>query len=140
MDELPTEATTAEPARRALKAAFRWKPGQSGNPSGLSRVYSRCRRMVRDASPELMAELINLALTAEDERVKSVCLIACLDRAGLRATDYDPAKDDERPAFDASALTAEERAQMRELLAKMRPAKVEVIPPGDENESEPDQG
>ncbi|HWZ68746.1 MAG TPA: hypothetical protein VNW89_13035 [Stellaceae bacterium] len=35
----------------------------------------------------MMRELIDLAKTAEDERVRSVCLIAVLDRAGVRPID-----------------------------------------------------
>src|SRR5580700_12215642 len=66
--------------------AFRFPKGQSGNPDGQSRFYHQCRKLAREASPEMMRELIHLAKTAEDERVRSVCLIAVLDRAGVRPT------------------------------------------------------
>ena len=41
----------------------------------------------------MMRELIDLAKTAADERVRSVCLIAVLDRAGVKPIDYDPAEE-----------------------------------------------
>lgn len=44
------------------------------------RSAGRRRRGFR-ASPEMMRELVDLARTAADERVRSVCLIAVLDRA-----------------------------------------------------------
>jgi hypothetical protein len=76
--------------------------------------------MVRLASPDLMKELINLALTAEDERVKAACLMGCLDRAGLKPMDYDPSSEKQAVPLDFSRLNAEQRAQMRELLEAMK--------------------
>lgn len=78
-------ASTAELASRTADKAFatRFKRGQSGNPSGQSRLYHECRKLVRHASPEMMKELIELARTAADERVRAVCVIACLDRGGV---------------------------------------------------------
>jgi hypothetical protein len=111
---LPTIA-----ARRA-KAAYpwRWQPGQSGNPGGLSKFYQQSRKIARDASPAVMRELVNLALSAEDERVKSVCAVAVLDRAGLRPIDYDPAQDQPQPSSDPGKLTAEEPQHLRGILEK----------------------
>ncbi len=108
--------TEPEAARRTIGRAF--KPGVSGNPTGMSKVYIRTREMVRQASEELMSELITLALTAQDERVKSVCLIACLDRAGLRPIDHDPTDKPKAP-LDVSKLSPEERDQLRGFLDKM---------------------
>jgi hypothetical protein len=73
--------------------AFRFPKGQSGNPDGQSRLYHECREIAREASPEMMRGLVDLARTAEDERVRLVCLIAVLDRAGVRPIDYIPAED-----------------------------------------------
>ena len=52
----------------------------------------------------------DLAKTAEDERVRSVCLVAVLDRAGVRAIDYDPITDEaNKPKkFDPSAYSPEQ--------------------------------
>jgi len=41
--------------------AFRFPKGQSGNPDGQSRFYHACRQLAREASPEMMAGLIDLA-------------------------------------------------------------------------------
>jgi hypothetical protein len=73
--------------------SFRFPKGQSGNPDGQARFYHQCRKIAREASPEMMRELVDLAKTAADERVRSVCLIAVLDRAGVKPIDYDPAEE-----------------------------------------------
>ena len=96
---------------RARNKAFRWPKGQTGNPSGQSRFYHEARKIARQAAPEMMRELVELAKTAEDERVRSVCLVAVLDRAGLRPIDHDPAEDKAgRPRFDPRDYSAEELA------------------------------
>jgi hypothetical protein len=54
-----------------------------------------------------MQELIRLAKEAEDERVKSVCLVSVLDRAGVKPIDkpeYEPERDD----FDPEKYTEAE--------------------------------
>ena len=98
--------------------AFRFPKGQSGNPDGQSRFYHQCRKIAREASPEMMRELIDLAKTAEDERVRSVCLIAVLDRAGVRPIDYDPKAEGPKqpPPFDPSLYTTEELRRMQEVM------------------------
>jgi hypothetical protein len=108
----------SEPRARALAMAqftargraFRFAKGRSGNPDGQSRFYHACRKLAREASPEMMAGLIDLAKNAVDERVRSVCLIAVLDRAGVKPIDYDPTIDEavERPKFDPSAYSVQE--------------------------------
>ena len=49
----------------------------------------------------------------------SVCLVAGLDRAGIRPVDYDPAQDQVQPAFDPGKLTREELEDFKALLQKM---------------------
>jgi hypothetical protein len=63
-------ASTAELASRTADKAFstRFRPGQSGNPSGQSRLYHECRKLARQASPEMMQELIELARTIAELR------------------------------------------------------------------------
>ena len=120
----------SSPAQRIeiLKArtrAFRFPKGRSGNPDGQSRFYHEARKIAREASPEVMRELVTLARTAEDERVRAVCLVAVLDRAGVRPMDYDPAQDQVQPTWDPGSLDRKEREQLKALLAKMvrnRPA------------------
>jgi len=120
------EAELIPAARKSIAKAIApprhgWQPGKSGNPGGLSKLYHQVRRRFQAASEEIAASLIELALTAEDERVKSVCLIACLDRAGIRPIDHDPSLTAERPVIDVSRLTDQQRQQLRDLLAAMSP-------------------
>ena len=91
--------------------AFRFPKGQSGNPMGGRGSVTRAANSPREASPEMMAGLIGLAKNAVDERVRSVCLIAVLDRAGVRPIDYDPAEDAaaRQPKFDPSLATQRRR-------------------------------
>jgi len=102
----------------ALKA-YRYPKGVSGNPSGMNRYYFECRKLAKEASPEIMRELIRLGLTAEDERVKSVACVAVLDRAGVKPIDHDPAEDQVQPTWDPGALTDEERENLKAMLRKM---------------------
>ena len=65
-----------------------------------------------------MDELINLALHAEDERVRSVCSVAVLDRAYGRPRETQEAESSETRL---ARMTREERlAYMESLLAPMR--------------------
>ena len=108
--------------------AFRFPKGQSGNPDGQSRFYHECRKIAREASPEMMRGLIDLARTAEDERVRSVCLIAVLDRAGVRPIDYNPAEDTtaRKPNFDPSLYTPEQLAQIEATLRMIAATQAEA--------------
>jgi hypothetical protein len=115
----------SSPAQRIeiLKArtkAFRFPKGRSGNPGGQSRFYHEARKIAREASPEAMRELVALAKTAEDERVRAVCLVAVLDRAGVKPIDYDSTQDQQTPpTWDPGSLDPEEREQLKALLQKM---------------------
>src|SRR6516162_9354295 len=109
-------------AERRTKAAYPWRfqPGESGNPGGLSKFYWETRRLARAAAPAVMARLIKLALHADDERVASVCGVAVLDRAGIRPTDYNPSEDQsQQPSWDPGKLTREERENLKAYLVKM---------------------
>ena len=65
-----------------------------------------------------MDELINLALHAEDERVRSVCCVAVLDRAYGRPREM---KEDDGIETRIANMTREERlAHMASLLGPMR--------------------
>ena len=95
---------------------YKWKPGQSGNPTGRGGLYQECRCL--EASPEAMGRLIEL-MHAEDERVSYMATVAVLDRSGVKPIDYDPAQDQVQPVWDAGALTDEERENLKALLVKM---------------------
>ena len=105
---------------RARNKAFRWPKGVSGNPTGQSLFYHEARKLGRRAAPTVMQELINLALHAEDERVRSICAVAVLDRAGVRPVDFDPAEErQERPAFNPRDYSPEERNLIERALRLM---------------------
>jgi hypothetical protein len=102
-----TEQTLA--VLRAKNRAFRWPKGVSGNPDGQSRVYHECRRLARAASPAMMKVLIDLAADPEaDQRVRSVCAVAVLDRAGIRPIDKPEPDQEPRRRLDPSKYTREE--------------------------------
>jgi hypothetical protein len=56
--------------------------------------------------PDVMRELVRLALSAEDERVRSVCAVAVLDRAGVRPIDVDPNEGRTRVSSSTHATIA----------------------------------
>ncbi|MGA7371306.1 MAG: hypothetical protein WBW37_01520 [Methyloceanibacter sp.] len=71
-------------------------------------------------SPELARAAIELALDPDtDQRVRSVLIVAGLDRAGVKPMDYDPAQDVTPPSWDPGALTDEERENLKAYLVKM---------------------
>ena len=105
---------------RARNKAFRWPKGVSGNPTGQLLFYHQARKLARRAAPAVMQELIDLALHAEDERVRSICAVAVLDRAGVRPVDFDPAEElEERPAFNPRDYSPEERNLIERALRLM---------------------
>jgi hypothetical protein len=122
---------------RAKNKAFRWPKGTSGNPSGQSRFYHASRKLAREAGPEMMAVLIGLAQASEtDERVRSVCAMAVLDRGGVMPIDKPEPEPEPRPKFDPRAYLEEDLALIEAALKLMlqggsAPAEPEVIPPGD---------
>src|SRR5215471_6250092 len=104
-------------AKRRAKALYPWRPGQSGNLRGAG-FYQEARHLARQAGPAVMEELIHLALHAEDERVRSVCCVAVLDRAYGRPRETQEAESSETRL---ARMTREERlAYMESLLAPMR--------------------
>ena len=85
----------------------------------------------------MMVGLIDLAKNAEDERVRSVCLVAVLDRAGVRPMDYDPKRDAEKPkvGFDPRAYTPAELEQL-EIALKLLMEDRKVVAPEDGSRSQ----
>jgi hypothetical protein len=83
-------------------AAFRWKPGQSGNPGGRPkgsgkiqrklrreaeqeaalRLATDARKYLQENSMEITAEIVAIALKKEDKptQPKIKCLLACFER------------------------------------------------------------
>jgi len=94
---------------QARNKAFRWPKGKTGRPP-LSRAYFEARQLARLASPDMVKGLIGLAMdTNEDSRVRSICMLAVLDRGGVRPVDYDPNEDQQqRPKFNPDDYSDEE--------------------------------
>jgi hypothetical protein len=46
-------------------------------------------------------------------------MVACLDRAGLKPMDYDPAADIPQPTWDPGSLDPEERENLKAYPVKM---------------------
>jgi hypothetical protein len=93
---------------------YKWKPGQSGNPTGRGRLYQECRRLAAEASPNAMRKLIKL-MDAEDERVAYMATVAVLDRAGVKPIDFDP--NEEAKAMSGLSI-AERKARLAELITR----------------------
>ena len=107
--------------KRALPpalAANRWRPGQSGNPSGHSGAYGEAMKLAQQAAPYAVNRLIEL-MDSDDERVAAVACNSILDRAFGKPRA-------ERERIDSLELrvanmTREQRlARMREILDGMR--------------------
>jgi hypothetical protein len=122
---------------KALTKAYRFPKGQSGNLDGKTKFYHQCRKLAREASPEMVRGLIDRGKNAEDERVRSVCLVAVLDRAGIRPIDRPEPEPEQRPALDPRAYLPEELAIVEAALklivegSAARRGAPEVIPPDD---------
>jgi hypothetical protein len=122
-----TEQTLA--VMRAKNTAFRWPKGTSDNPDGQSRFYHECRKLAREAGPETMKVLIELALSLEaDERVRSVCAVAVLDRRGVRPIDQ-PEQINGVKVVDPWAYRPEQLAQALRLMLELPTPEVGVVSP-----------
>jgi hypothetical protein len=98
----------------AALAANRWRPGQSGNPSGHSGEYGQAMKLARQAAPYAVHRLIAL-MDSEDERVAAVACNAILDRAFGKPGPAKEEKDDMEARL--ANMTREERlAEMQRLL------------------------
>jgi hypothetical protein len=97
--------------------ANRWRPGQSGNPSGHSGEYGQAVRLARQAAVYAVQRLIEL-MESDDERVVAVACNSILDRAFGKPGLAKEEKDDLETRI--ASMSQEERlARMRELLAPM---------------------
>lgn len=122
-------------------AANRWKPGQSGNPSGHSGAYGDAVRLAQHAAPYAVRRLIEL-MSSDDERVAVVAANSILDRAFGKPKVADEAKDD--IVSRIAAMSHEERVQRaRQLLenltryvgaseaARAKPRRLRLAPEGE---------
>jgi hypothetical protein len=95
-----SETAFGDDVTEAWKKACRWPKAKTGR-TDLARFYHQAREVARKASPQAMQDVVDLSHNAEDERVRSVCLVAVLDRAGVKPIDFDPNEEKSRgPKFD----------------------------------------
>ena len=136
MSEITYSRENSVEILKARTKAFRFPKGKSGNPDGQSRFYHESRKLANRAAPELMRSLIDLTKNAEDECVRSACLVAVLDRAGIRPIDKpEPDQEPRRPRLDTSKYSLEELKFIGEALQLMledrsgRQTKQEILSP-----------
>jgi hypothetical protein len=101
-----------------IRPAFlerRWKPGQSGNPSGHAAEYGEVIKLARQFSVRAIERLGEL-MESEDERVAAVASNSILDRAYGRPETRKPEAADDLGARLAQ-MTKEQREQHAEQLA-----------------------
>ena len=101
----------------------RWRPGQSGNPSGRGGDYQRCLSLCREASFESAQEIIRLRDESDDDRVRFMAATWIYERAWGKAKEFDPGQleDNTVQRFDPSKLDPDQLARVKEamlLLAK----------------------
>jgi hypothetical protein len=115
--------------KAAAGSGGRWRPGQSGNPSGHSGEYGEAMPLARQAAPHAVRRLIELAeidqiddqgnLTAlsteADRRVVMVAANALIERAFGKPREYDPAQDGAEPLHRLQARVESEKLTPREL-------------------------
>src|ERR1700760_4352307 len=137
MAALVPDPNEAENQRRELGRAkikaFQFKKGQSGNALGLNKFYLEARRLAREASPAAMKELINLMMSAEDERVRSLCALAILDRGGVRPLKHQQVLDEieaqrkaQKSAFNPAHYNASELSEIQSALLLIKRRNEEV--------------
>jgi hypothetical protein len=86
-----------------------WKPGQSGNPSGmpadLAPAIAEARRLALSFAPKAIERLAAM-LDDSDGRVVVAAAAGLLDRAGLRPYSLEPERVEVTPAVNVDALRA----------------------------------
>src|SRR5215471_16682590 len=111
-----TVSARARARKRALAnpafAGRMWRPGQSGNPTGAIGEWQLCR----EHSAEAAQEIIRLFAESYDDRVRYLAAQWVYEQAWGKPRDFDPTTEREPASFDATKLTADERAQVRAAL------------------------
>ena len=132
--QLPTVDPRARARQQALaNPAFTermWKPGQSGNPAGRSGLFLEMQRRAREATPELIGYLLEIARDgSEDARNRIVAIQIMLERGwGKVQAEYDPAQEKVPMVVDPSRLTPEQRESIVAALALLKSVAVQPQP------------
>ncbi len=101
-------SATSEPATDRRRGPGRpWRPGQSGNPTGLPReipaAVAECRRLALAHVPTAILRLADL-LDSEDERVRVAAATAIMDRAGVGPRSWEPDRLEVAHTVDVDAM------------------------------------
>lgn len=117
----------AQPSRFRMKQ-IAVRHGTVTQVDSQASIYREARRIARSVAPKMMRALIRMAEKAEDERVRSVCIIAALDRAGLRPIEDDPFPVTKAP-FDPRAYNPEELKVIEQALKLIKERRVDTATP-----------
>ena len=72
-------------------ASRMWRPGQSGNPTGRSGLFQEMQRRAREATPELIDYLLQIARdSGEDARNRIVAITIMLERGWGKVPTVEP--------------------------------------------------
>ncbi len=122
-NETPMPSTPPEPAYRVPSHGHGRlrviRPGESGNPSGLSGRYGEVVRLARQASPEAMRAMIEIMRNPDEEtRARIVAIEGILNRAFGRPREMQP--DAPAPLVDVNRMS---EVQLGLLIEALRLAK-----------------
>lgn len=86
--------------------ATRWKPGQSGNPGGVTNraLAEATRRLAREHAPDAMQRVIDL-MRSPDDRVALAAANSVLDRALGKPTHSEWTPQDTQPGGQKLVIT-----------------------------------
>jgi hypothetical protein len=140
-DETPMPATPPEPAYRVPshgKGRLRViRPGESGNPSGLSGRYGEVVRLARQASPEAMRAMIEIMRNPDEEtRARIVAIEGILNRAFGRPREMQP--DAPAPLVDVNRMSEVQLGLLIEALRLAKAARSTTPPAEPQPEGEPE--
>jgi hypothetical protein len=111
--------------------ARKWRPGQSGNPSGRSGLFQEMQRRAREATPELIDYLLEIARDGdEDARNRIVAIQIMLERGWGKVPICEPESLEQKPEPDWSRLTPEQREQIRAVVTMLKAVAVYPQPNG----------
>ena len=105
-----------EEARSRALAPYRFQPGQSGNPTGISKSRRAqmvaCEQAALERTPEALATLTELMRHSEDDRVRTRCAEIIIER-GL-------GKPREAPPPEAVEEMLRERVDVKHRVCRAR--------------------
>jgi hypothetical protein len=119
---------TAEPERAVRDLSTRFKPGQSGNPSGRTPMPPEIREALKAATPRAVERLVEL-MESEDERVALTASETVLSRVYGKPVQATEAKIEttDVSALHLRALEMVEQRRAERLEAEAQAKRADVI-------------